>query len=160
MANTILGDTLLQFLQCLHEPGTIIELRTIDKHKGKIQSGYYDNFEALIQEAVKLDGSVDGLYITAHQINPYAISTELNQNPVFKNKTTSNSDISHYNCLFIDIDPVRNSDTPSNEEEKNAAIELAYKIREFLFELDWPEPVIGMSGNGSCLRANMVNKAT
>lgn len=64
-------------------------------------------------------------------------------------KTTSDEDIEKFEWLPIDIDPVRLSGVSATDEEKQAAIDLAAQINNFLRnELGFSEPVIADSGNG------------
>ncbi len=50
--------------------------------------------------------------------------------------------------LLIDFDPPRAAGTNSREGEKQAAREQAERVREYLRNRNWPEPMLCDSGNG------------
>ncbi|MFZ0146356.1 MAG: hypothetical protein WAL08_18510 [Candidatus Sulfotelmatobacter sp.] len=50
--------------------------------------------------------------------------------------------------LLIDCDPKREADTASTDEQKAAAKAQALAVREFLDNLNFPDPVFADSGNG------------
>lgn len=64
---------------------------------------------------------------------------------------TLDGDIIHRLWLPIDIDLVRPAGLYSSDPEHAAARDKAEKIREFLSERGWPDPVIADSGNGAHL---------
>ncbi len=56
--------------------------------------------------------------------------------------------------LLIDIDRRRKKGDPetnATEAEKLAVVEVAYRVSDWLWELDWPNPVMTDSGNGTHL---------
>ena len=60
-------------------------------------------------------------------------------------------DIVGLNLAVIDIDPVRQRESPSTEEELNRSIYLSEKIRNFFLEKNFNPPLRGMTGNGVSL---------
>ncbi|HOJ97821.1 MAG TPA: hypothetical protein PK024_13395, partial [Methanospirillum sp.] len=60
-------------------------------------------------------------------------------------------DILHRRWFPIVIDPRRPSGISSSDREHTDALEKAEKIRQFLSDMGWPEPVFADSGNGAHL---------
>src|SRR5262249_14831971 len=60
-------------------------------------------------------------------------------------------DILSRRWLLIDVDPVKptgHKDNPATDAEHAAAQSLAFEVREHLFNLGWPLPLLIDSGNG------------
>jgi hypothetical protein len=64
---------------------------------------------------------------------------------------TGDIDITKRRWLPVELDPVRPSGISSTDEEHSLAVERAFEIRDALRQRDWPEPIVGDSGNGSHL---------
>ncbi len=60
-------------------------------------------------------------------------------------------DVCGLQSIVLDIDPIRESETPSTDKELNAAIHMAREIRQWCGKSGYKEPVIAVTGNGCCL---------
>jgi hypothetical protein len=134
-------------LEILFEPGAVVELRAF---KGReTVSGYFEDYEALASEADKLEDRAYSVYVTLNEVDPALLARASNRaRKVYKEPTTSDSDIVRRRWLPLDFDPARPSGVSATDEEKKAARWRALEVREFLGGVGWPEPVVGDSGNG------------
>ncbi len=145
-----------RFLELLHPEG-VYELRSPDcpKWDGAKQtataSGWFNDHAKAAAEANVIEcREVRAVYCTLNVCKPRIIGRRSNRLD-FASNTTADKDIERRTNLLIDIDPTRLSDTNSTDDEMEAALELARKIKERLEGDGWPEILIGMSGNGATL---------
>ncbi|HPW10530.1 MAG TPA: hypothetical protein PK154_05390, partial [Methanoregulaceae archaeon] len=141
-------------LAALFRDGGIVELRALTDHS--VHSGYFDNFDTLAEKAANLDTlpEVAGIYVTLNAVDPALLSRRANRvkmNLGRKDPTTSDSDVISRRWLPIDLDPVRPSGVSSTDEEHEAALAHAGRIRTWLGEQGFPDPVMADSGNGAHL---------
>ncbi len=137
------------------QPGDVVELRAPNApHAGTI-SGYYDDIEALVRDAVRLDARRDigGIYITMNPVNPALLSRAVNRVVERTKHTTSDADIIVRRYLLFDFDPVRPAGISSTDPEHDAALAMARAVRDWLIELGVPPDaiILGDSGNGAHL---------
>jgi len=135
-------------------PDGVVEVRALADYA--THSGYFDDPEALARqvEALCVDTSVAGIYITLNEVNPALLSRRANRIKMRlskKDATTSDADIIRRRWLPVDIDPVRPSGVSSTEEEHEAALAAADRIAAYLAEQGFPDPVRADSGNGAHL---------
>lgn len=136
-------------IEVLFEPGDVVELRAFkDKTTA---SGYFDDFEELAEQAAKLDGRGFAVYVTLNPADPALLARAQNRVRLHPKATTSDADIVCRRWLPVDFDPVRPADVSSTDKEKQAALRRAREVGDHLGERDWPEPVVGDSGNGAHL---------
>lgn len=64
---------------------------------------------------------------------------------------TKDAEIERILNLLIDLDPSRPSGISSTDQEHAAALEIAQNIKADLTREEWPEPLVGDSGNGAHL---------
>lgn len=78
--------------ELLFETRQVVELRAL---KGReTVSGYFDDGEALAQEAGELDGRGYAVYVTLNEVNPALLARAANRaRKVYREPTTSDSDI-------------------------------------------------------------------
>ena len=145
-------NEVIEKLTFLFSPGQVIELR-IPKSKSGPISGYFNDFNRLVQEAVKFDEKVPGIYVTLNPINPDLLYRAKNKLRYGREAqpTTSDNDIKEYSWLPLDFDPVRPSDISSSDEEHEAALTKAQEVREWLTSQGWVPPIFSDSGNGGHL---------
>lgn len=141
-------------LATLFPDGGIVELRALTDHS--VHSGYFDNFDALAEKAANLDTlpEVAGIYVTLNTVDPALLSRRANRvkmNLGRKDPTTSDSDVLSRRWLPIDLDPVRPSGVSSTDTEHEAALAHAERIRTWLAEQGFPDPMMADSGNGAHL---------
>ncbi|HUY90661.1 MAG TPA: phage/plasmid primase, P4 family [Pirellulales bacterium] len=136
-------------LSLLHLPESVIELRILAERG--THSGYYTDRERLIDDAKSWSGR-GNCYVTLNPVHPDCAARVLNRVAWAKRgMTTKDSEIIHRTGLLLDFDPVRLTGIASTSDEHEAAIELARKVREWLKEQGWPDPLFISSGNGAAL---------
>ncbi len=148
-------------INCLKPDGQLFEVRLLKKSPKTTVSGYFTSADKLIEELSKFDMRGFNAYITLNEINPACYAKE--QRDKFKmspSSTTSDVEITGYDWLFIDLDPVRPTEVSSSDDELKQAGEIAKKVYTYLKGLGFSDPVIGMSGNGYHLlyRISLNNK--
>lgn len=116
-------------------------------------SGYFDDPGELAKLAAKHADQAQGAYITLNPLNPALLSRAANRIRVVtrEDRLSADADVTRRCWLPIDLDPVRPSGISSSDEEHDAAVERAYKIREALASSGWPKPILADSGNGAHL---------
>jgi hypothetical protein len=134
-------------VELLFEPSAVVEVRAFQGRE--TVSGYFDDHELLACEASKLEDRGYSIYVTLNEIDPALLARASNRaRKVYKEPTTSDTDIVRRHWLPLDFDPVRPSGVSATDAEKKAARRRAMEVREFLGELGWPQPVVSDSGNG------------
>ena len=95
------------------------------------------------------------IFITLNPLSDSAVEKAANKNGNLKAVTKGggirDDEISAYRWILVDIDPVRKAETQgvsSTDEEKTSAWEVGSRIRAFLKEKGFCDPVICDSGNG------------
>lgn len=137
-------------LEILHPDGSLFEIRVISDNK-KILSAYFKK----IDEAIKaLENLTDyqlrdtNVYTLLGRIHDACYSRKQCNRFLQVRTTTGDSDIVGLRWIFIDFDPVRPSGTSSTDEELDAARFRAEQVCAFLKRNGFPDPLVGMSGNG------------
>jgi hypothetical protein len=116
-------------------------------------TGYFDDPSLLMREAQRLsDLGARAVYYTPNPCLPELLARSANRTcRAQKGLTTSDIDISHRLWLLVDLDPVRPSGISSTDVEHQAALDLAWHIRDTLLARGWTCPVVADSGNGGHL---------
>jgi hypothetical protein len=142
-----LSTEIVRTLEVIFEPGAVVELRAF---KGReTVSGYFEDHKALASEADKLEDKGYSVYVTLNEVDTALLARASNwARKIYKEPTTSDNDIVRRCWLPLDFDPVRPSGVSATDAEKKAARQRALEVREFLRGLEWPEPIVGDSGNG------------
>lgn len=125
---------------------TYVEVRLLGTSKGTI-SGYFNDLEALIKAVEPYDGKYN-IFMTMNKINPDLSARAKNKLKQWAKETATDKDILCRKWILIDLDPVRPSGISSTDEELEQAEELMEKIRTFLQEHGFTEPMVACSGNG------------
>lgn len=135
----------------LFEANAVVELRAFKEQQ--TVSGYFDDHEALAQEAARLDGQGYAVYVTLNEVNTALLARAANRmRKAYRGMpTTSDTDITRRRWLPLDFDPVRPADVSSTTGQRKAAQLRARDVRDYLSGQGWPEPVVGDSGNGAHL---------
>ncbi len=136
----------MNWLQLLHEPDEIIEIRSIDPKP--VISGYFRADSPRIEtELAKYPNRT--FYQTMNRVKDACYARGQHERLVERPKeTTSDNDIVGYQWLLIDADPVRPSGVSSSSAEKEAARRVAGMTMKKLMAMGFSEPVVGDSGNG------------
>lgn len=144
------SDEIARTHELLFESRQVVELRAL---KGRETiSGYFDDREALVHEANKLDKRGYTVYVPLNEVDPALLARAANRTrKVYREPTTSDNDIVRRRWLPLDFDPVRPSGVSSTDEEKKAALLRAREVWDYLKGQGWPEPIVGDSGNGTHL---------
>ncbi|MDX8551224.1 hypothetical protein KHC33_12740 [Methanospirillum sp. J.3.6.1-F.2.7.3] len=148
------ADFIRQTCEILYAPGQVVEVRAFRKHG--ISSGYFTDYAKLAEKVQILDNDPEysGIYITLNEINPDLLARRANRIEMrlgLSDKTTSDDDIITRRWFPIDIDPKRLSGISSTDMEHELAAGKANRIRKFLSERGWPDPIVADSGNGAHL---------
>lgn len=132
------------------ERGTVVELRAPASGRGTL-SGYFDEPRALVREAIKLSGSVPGVYVTLNPVNRDLLTRARNRVKPFAKHTTNDADIVRRRWLPIDLDPIRPTGISSTETQHAAAIEAGHATVGWLRERGFSRDslVLADSGNGA-----------
>jgi len=149
-----MSNEIKRALATLFLGGGVVEIRALTDHS--VHSGYFDDFDILAEKAANLDTLQDvaGIYVTLNTVDPALLSRRANRvkmNLGRKDPTTSDSDVLSRKWLPVDLDPVRPSGVSSTDEEHASALSHAERIRTWLGEQGFPDPVMADSGNGAHL---------
>lgn len=144
--NTELKKELIKGLSILEKMDMPLEVRMLKTKKGT-RSGYYQDKEKLLRDIEKYDG-VDNIFFTLNDFSDDLLARGNDKLLDFAKHTTADSDIIRRRLLLVDIDPCRSSGISSTDEELEYANEVAEKVRTFLTENEFPQPVKACSGNG------------
>ncbi|MBF0234849.1 MAG: hypothetical protein HQK65_17705 [Desulfamplus sp.] len=140
-------------------PGEVVEVRIIGANgkspawgnqfaRGTV-SGYFDDFELF---RISVDSAIQhqqsNIYFTLQVIDTRLIGRAFNRlKPSIV--TTSDSNVTHYRWIPIDIDPKRPSGVSSSESELLKAITMRDLIRDYILMTgDFDHVLTAVSGNG------------
>jgi hypothetical protein len=140
-------------------PGEVYELRTVNSNKQPLY-GYFNDPEKLASAAKKVSGTsnVQGVYLTINPVKPELLARTGGKDirGAGTGSTTSDKDVLKRAALVVDIDSdIRAKGISATNEEKESALILANKVKEFLVLSGWPNPLLADSGNGYHLRWNI-----
>jgi P4 family phage/plasmid primase-like protien len=142
---TFQPEVVRRFYDLITDPGDRREVRVLRKSKGIVGSGVFDNEDDFVDAAADAHRG-RGAYCS---LNPVALST-VRYHPA--TATPGDADILRRSHLLIDVDSIKSEpENPATDDELQAAIDLAGKIKDDLSALGWPEPIWTNSGNGSAL---------
>lgn len=142
------ADDIRKTIEILKPNNEPFEVRIISGTGGKPISGYFTDAETLLQKFDSVDLRGANVYITLNRINESCMSRIQHERFLQAKVTTSDTDITEYSWLFIDVDPVRASGVSSSKEELLAAQKMARQIYLYLQGLGFENPVKALSGNG------------
>jgi len=122
---------------------------TDPKRRGKTEAGLFnrERFSELVDFAVKRSAQC-AVYLTLNPIKQDFIHPAPNRIQSNLKGLVGNSDIAARRWLFIDLDPVRPTNTSASDELLALAVDTAALVRQYLLDRAWPEPVECLSGNG------------
>lgn len=156
-----------EFLQILHQLGDVFEERILNcpERVGKsykaTAAGWFNAIEPAIEQIKHFEQKCKppAFYVTLNPCNPDLLSRSYNKITWKQKTTTQDCDILRRRRLAIDIDPVRPADVSSTDGEMSVALATAERIEMAMDADGWPEPLRGMSGNGTYLlyRIDLLN---
>lgn len=141
---------LRQALNVLKPDGVLFEIRLLRKQgKGnQTRSGYFRSVDLAVECLEKFYLKGWNCFWTLNTIDNACYSRQQCDRITEPTETTSDDDVTAYEWLLIDFDPVRKTGISSTDEELKAAIVLSRKVYRFLHNNGWEDPVVAMSGNG------------
>ncbi len=144
MAVPTIPTDLERFLEAIWREGDVREVRIPDPRG--TDSGYFDDTEKLSAAVQRYDGR-QNVYVTINPVAPSLLARAANR-IVRARTTTADPDILERRWLPIDLDPKRPTGISASDVEREHALATARAIYGYLHDLDWPDPVTTMSGNG------------
>lgn len=148
LAPVIPEQELRKTISAFQADNAFFEVRVLKCSKG-LQSGYFSTDEngisKLLQALTKPHLKNTSIYMTLNEVSSQISPTNLLDR---KKVVTKDSDISRLKFLHVDLDPERKTNTQANAEEMQHAEDLMNKIKDFLANSDFCEPIISFSGNG------------
>lgn len=142
----IIRDT----ISILKPNNELFEIRIIGKsgNKKRIISGYFTDADTLINAFDTIDPRGVNIYITVNGVKSECYSREQHDCFRITDSTTHDHEVSAYEWLFIDLDPIRLAEISSSSDELLAAKDLSKDVADYMSNLGFSEPVIAISGNG------------
>lgn len=142
-------DAVRQAIDVLQASGGVYEVRVIGSGRNKpIMSGYFKDSETLLKEFNSIDLRGRNVYITLGRVKDDCFARPQSGHFEPNQQATSDPEITAYQWLFIDFDPVRITGVSSTDAELQKARELLETVRTYLQGLGFPVPVVAASGNG------------
>ena len=142
------ADEVRKAIKILKPNNEPFEIRIISGTVNKPISGYFTDAETVLQKFDTVDLRNANVYITLNRIDNACMSRIQHEKFMQANVTTSDADITEYEWLFIDVDPVRSSGVSSSKDELLEAEKTAGQIYKYLQGLGFENPVKALSGNG------------
>lgn len=108
---------------------------------------WHSTTDSLLATASRVSDS-GNLFTTLARIDPAALDLHLASRQGNQVARTPDACIQRYTRLFFDFDPERPKGQASTDSELAAAQTRATGLVRKLAALDWPQPLVAMSGNG------------
>ncbi|MBL8757327.1 MAG: DUF3987 domain-containing protein, partial [Phycisphaerae bacterium] len=157
MTSEPLSTTIAQWLRLMIRPGDMFEVRAPKTLRSSgtsrtTVSGYYSydrlNEAAAAIARIDASGRAPGIYVTLNPVTPSALARAAHRLSEDAKYTTGDVDIVRRQRLLIDVDPKRPTGVSSTQDELNAAEACIRSLVTELTGAGWPDPILGMSGNG------------
>ena len=129
----------------LKPDGQLFEIRIEGK---PTVSGYFTDADTMIDALRRQNLSGRNVYITLQAIKPECYGRKQKDIFMAAGTTTSDNDIKGYDWLFVDLDPIRPSETASTDEQLELAKKKANEVYVYMKKRNFEDPIIAMSGNG------------
>lgn len=129
---------------------SLLELRAIwpsgipNGKPTKVEHFYVPNYQS--QDRCKAAFEASAFQLNGEGYNIYVVMNPIR--PTLGAGNAKDADILYRDLMLVDIDRTGEKKQPANQAELDAAKVLAIKIRDYLRERGWPEPITVMSGNG------------
>lgn len=141
-----LEKELIHTFSTINPSAEYMEVRILNSSTGTL-SGYFNSAEDIHNAIRTLDGKYN-IFFTLNQLSPEIVARSQDHFTKYAKNTTTDSEISKRQWILLDFDPVRPAGISSSDEELKAAKSCAMKVRKYLSENGFPEPVFALSGNG------------
>ena len=150
MTNDIDIEKIKETINKLKPGNQLYEIRILQgggRRKTTI-SGYFRGTDNLEEAFSKVDLRRSNVFYTLNVIDPECYSREQHERFLQVDDTTSDSDITAYQWMLVDLDPKRRTGISSTDQELDAACEMAGKVKKYLAGLGFLDPITALSGNG------------
>lgn len=152
MNRNVINETeVRKAIEQLHSDDGLFEIRIIGGRNKKPISGYFRDADTLIEKFGTVNLDSVNVYITLNQIKSELLARVQSECFVAGVNTTADGEVTGYNWLFIDLDPVRPTGISSSDDELKEAFGLAGRVASYLSDCGFEKPVKAMSGNGAHL---------
>lgn len=144
--NEKLKKELIKTFSTINSENEYMEVRILKTTTGTL-SGYFNNALDIFNAISRYAGKYN-IFFTMNEVSPEIISRSKDHFTKYAKNTTTDSEIRRRKWILLDFDPVRPAGISSSDEELKAAKACAIKVRKYLTEQGFPEPVFALSGNG------------
>ena len=146
-------EQISSFIEYMYPDNEAFELCVMQSGPGNISSGYYKDKKAAVQAIMEAESRRPyGIFICANPLNDSSISGPVDNERIRGGNRSKDKDISRYNHLIVDLDPVRKSNTSATRKQHKAATSLAREIEATMSKrAGWPIPALLDTGNGAML---------
>ncbi len=138
----------------MHPDGQYFEIRFVDGRWN--MAGMFSDADTLIEQLKTVGNRVRpgaNVYMTLNELHEACYDRKHHNCFIeLQSPTVSDNDVTWYQWMLIDVDPVRPSGTSSTDEQLKTSRETAKKIYQWLKNRGWPDPIIAHSGNGTHLQ--------
>ena len=147
-------DEMRRSIQVFQPENAVFEVRIIPTNGNFSKHCYVKNNEdglnAFFKELEKHNMTKMPLYMTLQAVNQEAEcldSHEITSNAGY----VKDKDITHYQWIYVDIDPDHPAGTQATNEEMLQAKNVSEQVKIYLEEKGFPKPVYAFTGNGYSL---------
>lgn len=148
-------DEIKKAISILKPNNELFEIRIL---RGKmVWSGYFTTAENALDALLKMDSNdlmYSNIYFTPQKLHEgcsarYQFNTFMKESwGSVKINTTSDNDVTHYNWILVDLDPVRPAGISSSDGELAAAENMCPYIIEYMCSVGYEKYILAFSGNG------------
>jgi hypothetical protein len=142
-------------LEVYHDGAECFEIRVLGlpgRGKPHQASGYFNDFGKAAAETLQMEARKPvGIYTVVNAIPAALLGRAINRFVEYPPLTTRDEEVSHRRWLILDCDPKHLAGVAATDAESLAAKKLAGTVKKWLGSLGWPEPLVGMTGNGYAL---------
>ena len=129
-----------EYLRRPVQDSRIVEIR--HAHKGRWESGLFNNIIDL-EHAIRERAGDGNLYTSLNR------PTGITAGNAFGARALRDENIETITRIVFDLDPKRPTNTPSTDDELEAALKARDLVVRVLTAHGWPRPALGLSGNGA-----------
>lgn len=150
-----------QWLPLFFDADDVFEVRGLDVERpGRKEAGFVSvaRIGAMAGAIATIAERAGGVYFTPNKLNPTVLNRSkhhlaevVRNGDVIRPKLTTDDDVTARRFLIIDVDPVRAAGfkgQSATDAEKLAAEKVMKDVRDHLYFLSWPDPLLVDSGNG------------
>ncbi len=126
----------------------VIEIRA--KRHGKMRGWFFGKGSGskIIELVERLNQDSDAIYITLNPVSADLLTSHPHTDDGHSSHLTTDSDIARRSYILIDVDPIRPANVSSTDAEKQQALDVIQRVKEFLQSAGLPQPFEADSGNG------------